>query len=112
MVKHASLLNLVSGSAAATDISGSELFKRISKHEETLYPAPPAATSSAPGSSRKDWRALLIGVSTRLEEDAPKLCDGGADIVWGKPPPRMDDDLRALVVATLARKRQGDRVRR
>ena len=48
-------------------------------------------------------KALFIGVSTRLREDGRKLKEGGADLCWSKPPPKMDDCivdeiLRALLL--------------
>lgn len=48
---------------------------------------------------------LLIGTSSFLGEDCPQLARSGADVLWGKPPPKMDDVLRNELLTTLLQKR-------
>jgi len=62
-------------------------------------PGSMADSSSCPRPS------LLIGVSGWLGEDCEKLQRGGADMLWGKPPPVMDNRLRnELLMALLAKR--------
>jgi len=48
---------------------------------------------------------LLIGTSSYLGEDCPQLARSGADVLWGKPPPKMDEVLRNELLTTLLQKR-------
>jgi len=48
---------------------------------------------------------LLIGTSSFLGEDCQKLTLSGADVLWGKPPPKMDEVLRNELLTALLRKR-------
>ena len=50
-------------------------------------------------------KTLLIGVSADLRSDAYKLQDSGADLLWQKPPPRMDQQLRDGMLKALLVKR-------
>ena len=53
------------------------------------------------------WHPLVIGMSAYLEEDEKKLLHSGADIVWAKPPPNMNNALRdALLLATMKKRRR------
>lgn len=52
------------------------------------------------------WRALLIGVSVKPDCDAEVLRKAGADIVWGKPIPRVGDALRNQLLKSLVAKRK------
>lgn len=55
----------------------------------------------------KLWHPLVIGMSAYLEEDEKKLLHSGADIVWAKPPPNMNNALRdALLLATMKKRRR------
>jgi CheY-like chemotaxis protein len=49
--------------------------------------------------------ALFIGVSAHLDKDKTKLESSGADYVWSKPPPLMDQNLRNLILRKLLIKR-------
>jgi hypothetical protein len=51
-------------------------------------------------------RSLLIGVSVSREKDGKTLKESGADLVWGKPPPKMDNALRNQLISLLINKRQ------
>jgi hypothetical protein len=51
-------------------------------------------------------RALLIGVSMQPDRDARDFQLAGADIVWGKPIPRVGDALRHQLLHTLVNKRR------
>jgi CheY-like chemotaxis protein len=56
--------------------------------------------------SRSHHAALYIGVSAHINDDAAKLKEHGADIVWSKPPPLMDQRLRDAIVAAIDGKRK------
>jgi hypothetical protein len=79
-------------------------------------PSPPSSTDvpqmDAPAASRGVNQAaaaacLLIGVSVQPDKERAAFRSAGADAVWGKPPPRMDDRLRDELVTLLVRKREG-----
>jgi len=48
---------------------------------------------------------LLIGTSFFLGEDCKKLTKSGADVLWSKPPPKMDKVLRNKLLIALLQKR-------
>jgi hypothetical protein len=48
---------------------------------------------------------LIIGISAYLEKDKQQLQESGSDMVWGKPPPRMDDKLRMEILKKVMLKR-------
>lgn len=50
-------------------------------------------------------RTFLIGVSAFLEDDSKKLRNAGANLLWSKPPPRMDNTLRDTVLSAVLKKR-------
>jgi hypothetical protein len=50
--------------------------------------------------------ALLIGVSIKPDRDAKSLQQAGADIVWGKPPPKISDALAMQLLSLLLSKRR------
>jgi hypothetical protein len=50
-------------------------------------------------------RALLIGVSMHPTQDSKSFMEHGADIVWGKPPPHMNTELRNQLILKLLQKR-------
>jgi hypothetical protein len=68
----------------------------------------PAASGSCllQTSVRNKDKTLLVGVSAHLAEDASKLRAAGADILWSKPPPLMDHELRKSLIQTLLAKRR------
>lgn len=47
---------------------------------------------------------VLVGVSNNPSKDATLLQSSGADLIWGKPPPTMDDALRLSINSVLAEK--------
>ena len=51
------------------------------------------------------WRALVVGVCVDQKHDSIKLWKGGADFVWGKPPPPMGENLRNQLISLLVKKR-------
>jgi len=55
--------------------------------------------------SRGATKILFIGVSSRLRQDAGRLQESGADLLWSKPPPRMDQQLRDSILKALLLKR-------
>jgi hypothetical protein len=48
---------------------------------------------------------LFIGISANLDKDETKLQDSGADLVWSKPPPAMNSNVRETILKTLLLKR-------
>jgi hypothetical protein len=75
-------------SSSATATSGSSLLLELQSRQ-----------------SRSHHAALYIGVSAHVNDDAAKLKEHGADIVWSKPPPLMDRRLRDAIVAAIEDKR-------
>ena len=51
-------------------------------------------------------RALLIGVSMQPDHDAEEFQLAGADMVWGKPIPKIGNALRNHLLHTLIHKRR------
>lgn len=110
------------------NMCGSDLLKTICEMEENTFAAaeshsrhssnghhhhrrfqPPssagAEASSLPTKSFK-WKALLIGVSVQPDRDARTLQEAGADVIWGKPIPRVGDALRNQLLNALISKRR------
>jgi hypothetical protein len=75
--------------------SGSALVRSIAQEEQNFI---------ASGGERGRC-ALLIGVSARFTEDQDVLRKSGADILWGKPPPKMDKEQRNHLLKVLMKKR-------
>ena len=50
--------------------------------------------------------SLLIGVSVKPDRDAKALQRAGADIVWGKPPPKVCNALANILLSLLLSKRR------
>ena len=48
---------------------------------------------------------LLVGVSAYLDNDKERLVASGSDFVWGKPPPKMNDELRLCLLKKIMLKR-------
>ena len=98
---------------------GSEIVSAIKALEEKELSNPSrkeqARASKKSESSRicthpVQWRALVIGVSVRPDCDAKVLREAGADLVWGKPIPRVGDALRnQLLNSLVAKRRQASR---
>lgn len=57
------------------------------------------------------WRSthprvsLLIGMSAHLDQDSYKMKRGGADMMWGKPPPPLNNTMRRDILRLLLKKR-------
>jgi len=84
-------------------MTGSQLIKRI------IHLAKQSSKGSIFSSvSPPVWTPLLVGVSAYLEEDRNKLLEGGTDILWGKPPPKMDIALRNHLLRAIVNKRTAD----
>jgi CheY-like chemotaxis protein len=66
--------------------SGSALFRTLSRMPNT-------------------HNALFIGVSAHLARDESRLEQGGADLCWSKPPPKMSQELLNQLIKTLLLKR-------
>lgn len=79
--------------------SGSDLFARLSLEEEEIK------QEWLPSSDSNFRYSLFIGVSAHIKEDGWKLKKSGVTCIWGKPPPKMNDDLRAHLVNSIAGKR-------
>lgn len=78
--------------------SGSVLIQRLVESE-------PELTRGSERNGRKIRHSLLIGVSARLPQDENKLKKSGADLIWGKPPPEMNEALRNQLLKLLINKR-------
>lgn len=104
-------LNNLSTIEEKPSMSGSELFQKINSTDESFLKdsSRQQATSKSPLEMSSlipiHWQPLLIGVSMQPAEDASKFFNSGADFVWGKPPPTMNDTLRDQLVASLVKKR-------
>lgn len=53
----------------------------------------------------KKRHPLIIGISAYLELDRQRLQSSGSDLVWGKPPPKMDDEMRMCLLQKIMTKR-------
>lgn len=123
--KQDSLFNLRSISSPERDetMTGSELIQQIRHVEDRFFNLQEnnTATTSSNNDDDEDSNsdppetsvfsppqrlALFIGVSVNVERDSQKLNDSGADLVWGKPPPTMDERLRFKLISALIAKRQ------
>jgi len=89
---------------------GSDLIRSIVR----LELGPSAKSSSRVSSYNKEsmvspfqWKALLIGVSMQPDHDAKRMQQAGADLIWGKPIPRVGDALRNQLLKALLDKRRG-----
>lgn len=90
--------------------SGSSLIQRIAHQVKKLSNTDEADVKSDKStvnhSNDNGHRVpLVIGISAYLQQDGKKLKDSGADIVWGKPPPRMDESLRNEILRLIMMKR-------
>lgn len=74
--------------------SGSALIRAIVQGEQQFK-----------ASGEESRCALLIGVSARFTEDQDVLKKSSADILWAKPPPKMDKNQRNHLLEVLMKKR-------
>lgn len=97
-----------SSHAGALAMSGSELINLMTKAEKALMNLKSQQgdpCSLDPSMSNKFRPSLYIGVSLFLSDDGPKFLKSGADLIWGKPPPKIDENLRNNLVTSLLKKR-------
>lgn len=98
-------------------LRGSEVIEKIQQLEEVAFEDQPddlAAVSQPCKLSEANVlctkpvqrRALLIGVSMQPDNDAKEFQKAGADIVWGKPIPKVGNALRNQLLHTLINKRR------
>jgi len=85
--------------------SGSALIQSIFEEEQAIRERVRSMGASEQSSIRF---SLLIGVSACLVQDEAKLKSSGADIVFGKPPPEMNSELRNDLLKILMTKRNND----
>jgi len=72
--------------------SGSSLIQRIASDvEKVIIP-----TKRYP---------VVVGISAYIGKDEQKLRMSGCDFVWGKPPPKMNEELRDKILMTILHKR-------
>lgn len=92
-------------------MSGSELINLMTKAEKTLLHLKSRQDDECfDGTISSRFRpSLYIGVSLFLSKDGPKFLKSGADLIWGKPPPKIDDNVRNHLITALLKKR-GDSV--
>ncbi len=99
------------------NMCGSELIREICALEDEAFGSPSPTwhqakfdtLTSAEASSISapiEWRALLIGVSVQPDRDAKTLRECGADLIWGKPIPKVGDALRNQLLSSLINKRR------
>ena len=94
------------------EICGSQLLKAIQRLEDEAYCVDRSSQTKCKESEASMMcpkpiprKALLIGVSMHPDRDARELREAGADIVWGKPIPRVGDALRNQLLHLLVDKR-------
>ncbi len=87
--------------------SGSALIRNLIESERCYCPSTSGNHHLAGSTSEMRSRySLLVGVSAHLSEHQERLEKAGADCVWGKPPPQMNDTLRNDLLKTLIKKRK------
>jgi hypothetical protein len=100
-------------SPKGAEMSGSQLIRRICQLEDQFYDLPRNSDENGGRVDQADVnlffppqrRSLLIGVSVNVERDEKTLKESGADLVWGKPPPSMNNALRNQLISLLIAKR-------
>eukprot|EP00529_Nitzschia_sp_RCC80_P017505 CAMPEP_0113451150 /NCGR_PEP_ID=MMETSP0014_2-20120614/6192_1 /TAXON_ID=2857 /ORGANISM="Nitzschia sp." /LENGTH=842 /DNA_ID=CAMNT_0000342501 /DNA_START=631 /DNA_END=3159 /DNA_ORIENTATION=- /assembly_acc=CAM_ASM_000159 len=80
----------------------------LSKSKSGFITTSDMKMASGESSSIVDQRpaSLLIGVSVKPDRDAKVLQRAGADIVWGKPPPKVSNALANILLSLLLSKRR------
>lgn len=86
------------------NMTGSELLSRISKEAKMLTVASPIGRNGTVRPISNPFTPLLVGVTFHPTADEHKF--ESADLVWGKPPPYMDTQLRNHIVSKLLSKRR------
>ena len=88
--------------AGCAALSGSNLIQRI---------AFDTASNSSKIKTEKEKRyPLVIGMSAYLNQDEKKLKASGSDLVWNKPPPKMDCTLKKKLLLLAMKKRHRNNV--
>ena len=100
--RHESLDGLPRANTATPAMTGSQLLSRLSREASMLTVPSHATPQGVVRPMSNPFIPLLIAVSSRPE--AEKL--EPVDVVWGKPPPLMDKQLRDSMVQTLLAKRR------
>lgn len=72
-------------------LSGSEFIKALAQEKEAVPP---------------EDKCLFIAVSAHLDKDKEKMQRNGADFLWAKPPPKMDEIVRDVLLKALLVKRE------
>lgn len=85
------------GQTSVMSLSGSNLIQRIAFDTSTKV--------DHVSNEKMESFPLVIGMTAYLEQDEKKLNDSGCDVIWGKPPPRMDDKMREDLLFKLMEKR-------
>ena len=87
-------------------VCGSSLLRILQNHLDAENPEPQGGGTNGTPSLPRNHQALLIGVSMHPDRDAKAFQAAGADIVWGKPIPRVGETLRNYLVHLLVNKRR------
>lgn len=85
-------------------LSGSDFFEMLSFEEETVR------KSITTASDEKVRFSLLIGISAYHVEDGDSMLNAGASMVWGKPPPPMNEDLKLELTRLIRLKRDSQKI--
>lgn len=72
-------------------VSGSEFIRELAQEKKELPP---------------EENCLFIAVSAHLDEDKERMQANGADFIWAKPPPKLDEIVRDVLLKALLVKRQ------
>jgi len=81
-------------------LSGSDFFEFLSYQETEIK-------KTITTSSNEEIRySILVGISAFHDEDGASMINSGASMVWGKPPPPMNDDLKLELIKTIKKKRE------
>ena len=85
------------GQTSVMSLSGSNLIQRIAFDTSTKV--------DHVSNEQMESFPLVIGMTAYLEQDEKKLNDSGCDVIWGKPPPKMDEKMRENLLFKLMEKR-------
>eukprot|EP00557_Chaetoceros_sp_GSL56_P000104 CAMPEP_0176498766 /NCGR_PEP_ID=MMETSP0200_2-20121128/12521_1 /TAXON_ID=947934 /ORGANISM="Chaetoceros sp., Strain GSL56" /LENGTH=620 /DNA_ID=CAMNT_0017897045 /DNA_START=474 /DNA_END=2333 /DNA_ORIENTATION=+ len=82
--------------------SGSILIRRIANELDGMMKCSQQRGLSSKNDSRYPF---VIGMSAYMDQDEKKLRESGCDMVWKKPPPTMNDELRDKILQATMKKR-------
>lgn len=91
-----------SNETKVSEVTGSDLLRQMTSLVATDKREPIRPDGRLPWNNRTP---LFIGTSQFLGQDGQNLVRGGADHIWGKPPPRFDDCFRNGLLNAILRKR-------